>query len=227
MSIPCRGGEYATLTLLHATAGKVPIGAAVDLVSLVPWARHPDVCLRHIAIDAILRAIAFDRNQLSVPGMHEPEHHHYHHIFVALRAHLIGKGVRFDPAIFEGLMLEVTAADFARLVHGSWAEEAEGKGFLESVVVDAKSVRATSHHVPPDPAWPDTTWTTEIAEVKADERGQLVVSGRSSVESSSRGVNPKIEPSPYVFTFWPVAPDVMWMRDTPTAYWIKLRRKPG
>jgi len=226
-SLTCDHHGGATYTLLDAIAAKVPIHGDADLVQLVPWCRDADVCVRQIAMSAVVSRIGFDRNHLVIPHMHDPEHYLYHEILLALMAHLERGDVAYDPKIFAGLQLDVAQDDFPALIHGRWVEDIDPKtvNFASSVEVDASSVRVTQRHTSADPAWPDHTWTTKIAEVTLDEQRQYVVVGASDLESNAKGYRgDEIVPSQFVYSFWPVREDLVWFRDGPSAYWKKLRR---
>lgn len=226
-TLACSGSRSATLTLLGVAAKKVRVERDADLVGVARWARHEDPCLRHIALEVILPRIGYDRSQLSVPPMHDPEHYAYHDIFFSLKAHLDRARVAYDAKVFEGMMLDVKPTDFSTFVRGTWIEEIDGKGFQELLEVDGEHARVTSKHLPPDPKWPDTTQTTKIARVASNERGQLVLTGAWSVESNSAGyTGPKNEPAAFVLSFWPVRPDVMWFKNGEAAYWVKMKRAP-
>lgn len=226
-TIPCGGDRWATFTLLHSTAKKVHIERDDDLVTVARWARHRDACIRQIALQVILPRIGYDTNQLAVPSMHDPEHYEYHDIFVALKSYLDRKHVTYDANVFDGLMVDVKAGDFATLVHGKWVEEIENKGFQEFLDIDREESRVTSKHLPPDPKWPDNTQTTKIKNVTTTERGQFVLTGAWNVESNSAGYKgPKNEPAQFVYSFWPVKPGVMWFKNGETAYWIKMKKAP-
>ena len=226
-TLECDHHGYATYTLLHACAEKVPISSDRDLVALVPWLRDGERCIRQIAIDALLPKIGFDRNALSVPNMHDPEHVQYHDIFVALKTYLDGKKVAYDPIIFAGLLLTVDEKDFSSLMHGKWAQDTEGQklSFEDSVEVDAEFVKVIQKEMHDDPKWPLHTWTTKIRDVRVTERGQFMVTGAWDVESNAAGYKgQKIEPSQFVYTFWPVKKGVVWLGKDRPGDWMKLRK---
>lgn len=223
-SVQCERHGYATYTLLAGTARRLPIERDADLIDVVPWARASDPCIRYIAIEAIVRRIGFDTNRVSLPGMHEPEHHHFHEIHVALRAFFEARRVRVPPPLFAEMWLTVTPQDLAFFA-GSWHEDLSAtKNFQTSVELDAELVRVTSRRTQPDPAWPDHTWTTKIAKVTVDERARLIVAGAWDVESNAKGYQgQKIVPSGFTYAIWPVAADVIWF-DEGRNSWTKLRR---
>lgn len=222
-SLECRHG-FTTYTLLSATAKRVPIDTDADLLDLVPWAHDPDPCIRYIAIQAIVERIQLDTDPLSLPGMHEPDHHHFHEIFVALRRYLVGKQVRIPPRAFAGMYLDITSRDFATLT-GTWREDAQPmRNFQTTVAIDREHVVVTSRRTQPDPAWPEHTWTTKIATVTVNERGQYVVAGEWNVESNANGYRGQpITPSQFTYKFWPTRRDILWF-DENGGSWIELRR---
>ncbi len=207
-SLKCEHHGWVTYTLLFATANKVPIESDADLARLVPWTRNDDVCLRQIAIEAIIRKINFDSNRLATPGMHDPEHHDFHDVLVALNAYLKARKVPVDPKLFAGMMVDVTDKDFATL-NGKWEEQPEkGKNFRVSVELDGVLLRVTTKRTQPDPKWPERTSTTTIKAVHVNERGQFVVTAESSAAS---------------YSFWPVSKEIVWFLEG-DGYWTKLRR---
>lgn len=225
----CDGKPAPTYNLLRATAGKLPVKTDADVLSLVPWARHQNPCIRQIAIEALITKIGFDRDELSAPGMHEVEDHHFHDIMVSVQRFLEARKVSIPVEVFEGLYVTVTEKDFVPLLRGSWVEELEeGKGFQNVVELTDAELSVTSKHLPSDAAHPDHTWTTGLTGVTVNERGQFVVTGAWAVESNSAGFRGKrTEPSPFVYRFWPVAPGVVWFKNGEHAYWEKLRQRPA
>lgn len=216
-----------TLTNLSTIAKTVPITTDAELVQLVPWARHTDACLRHIAIEAILAHLpSYARNSLSVPPMHDPEHFQFHDIMVALTQHLDSKKIAWNPRVFEGLLVKTTLADFATLAHGKWVEEiGPQKGFQEFVTLDAKTVAVMSRHLPKDPKWPDHTWTSAVKTVTRDARGIFTLTCDWSQESNADGYQgDKQVPAQFSYSIWPVAPGIVWFREG-ERYWIKLKRQ--
>ncbi len=225
MTMVCSGGAHATYTHLAALGAKVPIRSDADLPALVPWARSGDACLRQIAIEAILRRIGYDRNELSAPGMHTLDDHHFHDVMLSLKRYLDQKHVGYRDAVFANLFLDVTERDFPALIRGAWMEVGEKKNFQDFVEVEAEQLRVTSKHTFDDPKHADTTWTTKIDRVSVNGRGQFVVTGAWNVESNDRGYHgDKVQPSQFVYTFWPVAPGVVWFKNGEHAYWTKLAR---
>lgn len=115
----CKRHGDATYTLLQATAQKLPVRRDSDVAALVPWARSGDDCIRQIALDAIVAKIGYAHNRLSVPGMHDPEHNHFHSILVSTKAYLGVPG--YDKRIFEGALIDTFTQGFltaARKVEG-------------------------------------------------------------------------------------------------------------
>ncbi len=225
--VECDGKPGATYTLLRATAAKVPLTSDADLISLVPWAKHPNPCLRYIAIKAIIAAIGFDSNKLSAPGLHEVEHHHFHDIMVSLKQHLDAKAVVIPAGTFDGMFVSLSAPEASALLRGAWVEHSEGKGFQDFVTFSSDSLVVTTKHLPTDPKHADHTWATKVDQVTVNARQQVVVTGVWNVESNGAGwKGEKIQPSQFVYTFWPVAPGVVWFKNGASAYWEMLRKAP-
>lgn len=106
----CKRHGDATYTLLQATAQKLPVRRDSDVAALVPWARSGDDCIR-IVLDAIVAKIGYAHNRLSVPGMHDPEHYHFHFI-VSTKAYLDARVPGYDKRIFEGALIDFSPKDF-------------------------------------------------------------------------------------------------------------------
>lgn len=226
--VECDGKPAPTYNLLRATAEKLPVKTDADVMRLVPWVRHQNPCIRQIAIEALITKIGFDRNELSAPGMHELEDHHFHDIMVSVHRFLEARKVTIPVEVFQGLQVTVTEKDFGPLLNGSWVEEVDGKGFQDFVELSEAELSVTSKHLPTDAAHADHTWTTGVTGVTVNERGQFVVTGAWAVESNSAGFRGKrSEPSPFVYRFWPVAPGVVWFKNGEHAYWEKLRQRPA
>lgn len=223
-SIPCGDGQYTTLTLLHASAVKLQASGEADLEALARWALHRDACIRQIALDAIVPMVGFDRNQLVVPHMHDPEHHVFHDILVSVHDQLGAKSVKLDAALFGPMMLDATADQILATVRGKWVEDHGQKGVQALVEVGPDTIAVTSKHLPADPKFPDVTWTSGLAPGTLDARRRYVVRGPWAFERYGAKEGPRQSPSPFVYSFWPVARDVVWFKDGESAYWIKLRR---
>jgi hypothetical protein len=226
-TVPCLKG-HATFNLLKATAAKVPIRNDADLIPVAKWARHPDPCIRQIALQAIVPSISYDANELSIPGMYDVEHYQFHDIFVSLQAHFVRKKVAYDPSIFEGMFVTPDTKGFHAYLDDNWVQAIdENSGVQEFVAIDSENVRVTSRHLPVDVKFPDHTQTTKIRNIVANEKQQYVLTGAWNIESNSAGYRgPKNEPAQFVYSFWPVKDDVMWFKNGATAYWIKMRRSP-
>src|SRR5262245_8545870 len=76
-SLICDHHDAVTYSLLAAVARKLPIRTNEDVVRLASWARDRDVCLRQIALEAIVHKVGFHANRLVVPSMHEKDHYLY------------------------------------------------------------------------------------------------------------------------------------------------------
>jgi hypothetical protein len=222
-STKCLHGDYATYTLLDAIAKRVPIASDDELPQLVKWARHPDLCVRDIALEAMIPRIGFDRNKLVLPSMHDPEDILFHDILATLASYLDAKHIAYDPKIFAGLLLKPSPHDFHKL-EGHWVEDAAGMNIIDVVEITQDEVRVTSQLTRPDPKWADHTETTKIKAVTIDH-GQFFVTGVYSVESDSTGFQgQRTTPAQFEYHFWQVSDDILWFKDA-TSYWTKLRRK--
>ena len=224
----CDHHGHATYTLLEMAAGKVPIETDADVARLIPWARDPDPCLRQIALEAILGKIAYDSNRLAVPSMHGPDHFQFHDILSSARTWLDARHAPYDAKVFDGLMLDITDAQFASWMKGQWEEEIEkSHNFQYLVAFDGAELRVTHDRTHPDPEWPVSTSKSAVAQVRVNDKRQWVVSIAWSEESSSRGYQGKrVEPSNRVYSFWPVSQDAVWFDNGNPGSWKKLRRKP-
>jgi hypothetical protein len=181
--------------------------------------------VRQIALEAVVRGIAYPRNELVLPSMHDPEHYLYHSILAAFEAYLDRRHVPYDAKSFDSLMLAPSAADFHTRLDGNWHEtDLENKGFVGVVELGRDEIRVTSKHVPPDPGWPDSTQTSKIANVTVDD-GQYVVTNAWSMESNAAGYRgPKNVPAQFVYRFWQVGEHVMWFKNGNSPYWDKFQR---
>jgi hypothetical protein len=227
-TLVCERHGYATYTLLAATASKVPIENDSDLPAVASWCRDDDPCIRQIALDSLIARIGFDRNQLVVPNMHDPEHFLYHDILVSLRGYLDAKHVPYDPRIFDGLLLDVGADAFGPLMHGAWEQDVDKRAynFLDFVEIDAEYIRVTTKETHGDPEWPDHTRTTKIKEVRVNERHQFVITGAWDVVTNAAGYRgERTTPAAFVYVLWPAKKGIVWLSGGPPSYWMKLRKK--
>lgn len=226
-TLECDRHGWATMTLLRACAAKVPIAQDRDLPALIPWLRDSDKCIRYIAMEVLIPKIGFDRNQLSVPGMFDPEHWQFHDIFVAFKSYLDTHRVAYEKAAFEGLFLTVSQNEFSSLIHGKWAEDTEGHkfNFEQSIELDAESVKLVQKEMNNDPKWPLHTWTTRIKSVRLGGRGQFVLTGEWDVESNANGYRGPQQASQFVYTFWLVKKGVLWFSEQHNPHsWKKFRK---
>jgi hypothetical protein len=216
-SLKCDHHGWVTYTLLDATARKVSAKSDEDVVRLARWARDPDVCVRQIALDVLVKKVGFDSNRLVLPDMHEPDNHLYHDIFVSVLAHLDAKQVRYSPKLVSGLMLDIRGTDFEATMRGEWRESTKGKNFIVIVAVNGNELRVTRARTEPDPKWPDQVWAGTVKSVQVNAKRQYVVSGVSSAG----------EPRNEAYVLWPVASNVVWFEDGAPGHWVKLRRTSG
>jgi hypothetical protein len=215
-SLKCDHHGWVTYTLLDATARKITPKSDEDVVRLARWARDPDVCVRQIALEALVKKVGFDSNRLVLPSMHEPDHYLYRDIFVSVLAYLDEKKVRYSPKLLAGMMLDIRGADFEATMRGEWRESPKGKNFIAIVAVNGGELRVTRARTEPDPKWPDRTWAGKIESVQVNAKRQYVVSGSAAGEAEDAS-----------HLFWPVTRDVVWFEDGSPGRWVKLRRTSG
>lgn len=197
----CKRHGDATYNLLQATAQKLPVRRDSDVAALVPWARSGDDCIRQIALDAIIAKIGYAQNRLSIPGMHDPEHYHFHSILVSTKAYLDARVPGYDKKIFEGALIELSPKDFS-LLHGKWKDsEARTKNFYPVVEIGPEKVRVTTKEKEPDPKFPDSTFTIKIKEVSVNDQAQFVVTGSPSQTAGRK------------YSFWPVSRGIVWFNN--------------
>jgi hypothetical protein len=224
ISLKCaRGG--ATYAFLNTLAARVPLDEDEELRQAIPWLKHEDPCIRQIAVTAVARKIGFDTNRLAVPGMHDPEHHYYHQIILALRSYLDERHVPYDPKAFEGMLVDVDDERFSSYLVGNW-EQADKKGWnlLDSVEVKDGIFYLSRRKVRPHPNWYDHTNTSKIKDVRTNMQRQYVISCEWSQESLANGfVSNKIVPSHVSYMVWPVTNHVMWLKEGDGS-WKKFRR---
>jgi hypothetical protein len=217
-----RGG--ATYAFLNTLAARVPLDEDEELLQAIPWLKHDDACIRQIALTAVALKIGFDTNRLAVPGMHDPEHHYYHQIILALKSYLDERHLPYDPKAFEGMLVDVDDKRFSSYLAGNW-DQADKKGWnwLNSVEVKDDMIHISRKKVRPDPDW-DHTNTSQIKNVRINEQRQYVISCEWDQQSIANGlVSRKTSPSQLSYVVWPVTNDVMWLREG-DGPWKKFRR---
>ncbi len=220
-SMRCAHGG-ATLGLLENTAARVPLDGDASLPALVRWARHEDPCIRDIAMHALVRELSFDKNQLVEPPMHEVDQILYRSILASAMNRLAKDGAPLDPIVVAGLDLAITDADFAPLLAGKWEENRGERSFQLVLTVEPKKLAFTQIDVPPNPAFPDTTWTVPIARVKLDARRAFLVEGASRTANTTGFVGEAQKPdAPFVIV--PVGGGVLWF-DQGFGSLVKLHR---
>lgn len=227
MSTRCPHHGGVTYTRLAGTASRLPIESDADVVALVPWTRDADVCLRQIALDAILARVGSKPGGETLPSMHEPDSVAFHDILHRTRAWLAKKGIAAPPRVFEGMGFDAQPADLVPRAQGRWQEDMTGRNFGTWLEVTATELRVTSHHAKPDPVWPDRTWTTTLGAVRVDDRGVFVVEGEGVEVAVGRAADSP--PVKRTYLVLPTAKDVLWLgmpveRQEPR--WTKLQRVP-
>jgi hypothetical protein len=219
------GEEHVTYNRLQRGAEAVPLESDADLVSLVPWARSPNECIRDIALNAILRRVPFEQKRLVIPSMDDVEHYLYHSIFVSLITYLEEHHVAFDPAVFAGMRLAPQSSDWEQSMLGDWDEDfREHKNFRVHANLAKDTLRVMTEETNHDPDWPDRTVTFHVARVRVDDQRQLVVESDTHAESTAKGMQGSAQNVAVELRFWPVEDDVVWFDQGYAGRWIMLRR---
>lgn len=198
-----RGG--ATYSLLYATSQKIPVATDAELRQVLPWARHTDPCIRQIAIDVLVTKLAYDRNDLSIPDMHDPAHYQFHAIHAALKARFDRKRIAYSPNDFGELVFVVEPTRAVEYLVGAWTEDVDATaGAQTQLAITPQASTLTSHHLPADARFADMVHTVTF-------KGLVIVDGHFVAKG---------DPAQQ---FWPVRQNIMWYRAL-SPYWIKLRR---
>jgi hypothetical protein len=213
--VKCPNHEHNTYGFLTSIATQVPIRKDSDLAALVKWTKHADACIRHIAIETIVKGIGFDRNELTI-SMSEPEDQMYHQIMVALAQDLRHKKVNYDNALFDGMFVTLEPDDVSAIVSGKWEEEVppdykwrerlkfDGTSFQMEILTKSKGQWLTDHEM---------INKVEATDITTEQQMLITVSQQ-------------ISPGKKVaFLIWPVSKDVMWFkRSNQFGTWKKFRR---
>lgn len=221
-SIRCLKTRGATFGHLDTLGKKVPVSDDADLAALVKWASHADPCLRHIADAAILARVPFDRNNLVVPSMDEPDHWLHHWILKTLKSYLDDKSVHYAPSIFAGMHLDPVATNWMLLLGGDWKEdETEPKNFFGSLTITKDEIAFKTREVHQDPDFPDHTLRFHVEGVHTNAKGQIVVDSDASTESTAKGYQGPRQAIRTTLVFWPIADRTVWF-DQGRNSWVKM-----
>lgn len=198
-----RGG--ATYSLLYATSQKIPVAADAELRQVLPWARHTDPCIRQIAIDVLVTKLAYNRNNLSIPAMHEPGNYQFHAIHAALKARFDSQRIAYTAGDFGELVFVVEPARAIEYLVGAWTEDVDASaGAQTQLAVTAQGSTLNWRHLPVDAKFSDMVHTATFKGLVLTD-GHFVAKGDPAQQ------------------FWPVTQNIMWYRAL-SPYWIKLRR---
>ncbi|MBN8421174.1 MAG: hypothetical protein J0L73_19820 [Verrucomicrobia bacterium] len=211
----CAQHDSRTYGFLGVIANQVPIREASDLTALVPWSRHDDLCIRQIALDAIVKSIEFDRDELVVPSMHDLEDYHYHHIMVALGQYLRQNKVSYDGALFDGMYVTIGPDDVAAFASGRWEQEDKPSlNFRDCVefsgtdlvmgIMDKNEGQWRIKH----------RGTSKVDSIKITPDQQMLISTSNQVSPDKKITQ----------MLWPVAKDIMWFKQQGSWNWTKFRR---
>lgn len=218
----CLKTRGATFGLLDRLGRSVPVTDDADLPALVKWANHADPCLRHIADAAILARVPFDKNNLVVPSMDEPDHWLHHWILKTLKAYLDDKKVNYAASTFAGMHLDPVAANWMMLLGGDWKEdETDPKNFYGSLVIAKDEISFKTREVHADPAFPDHTLRFHVEGVHTNAKGQFVVDSDASTESTAKGYQGEKQAVRTTLVFWPISDRIVWF-DQGRNSWVKM-----
>lgn len=214
-----RGATFGQLSNLGKT---VPITVDADLAALVRWSNDADPCLRHIATSAILERVPFDRNQLVIPSMDEPDHWLHHWILKALKSYLEDHHVEVPASTFAGMHLDPVAANWMALLGGVWKEdESLPKNFFGAVAITKDEIAFTTREIHQDPAFPDHTLRFRVEGVHVNTKGQIVVDSDASTESTAKGYQGELQATRTTLVFWPIRDRMIWF-DQGRSSWVKM-----
>ena len=195
----------ATYSLLFAASQKVPVATDADLRQVLPWARHSDPCIRQIAMDVLVTKLGYDRNNLSIPDMHDPTHYQFHAIHAALKTRFDQQRIAYSTGDFGELVFVVEPTRAVEYLVGAWTETVDANAGAQTLLaVTPQASTLTSRHLPVDARFADRVHTATF-------KGLAFVDGHFVAKG---------EP---VQQFWPVTQNIMWYRAL-SPYWIKLRR---
>lgn len=198
-----RGG--ATYSLLYATSQKIPVATDAELRQVLPWARHTDPCIRQIAIDVLVTKLAYDRNNLSIPDMHDSAHYQFHAIHQMLKARFDSQRISYTAGDFGELVFVVEPARAIEYLVGAWVEDVDANaGAQTHLAVTAQASTLTWRHLPVDAKFSDMVHTATFKGLVLTD-GHFVAKGDPAQQ------------------FWPVTQNIMWYRAL-SPYWRKLRR---
>jgi hypothetical protein len=222
-TLKCRRGG-ATYAFLDTLAARMPLDEDEELLQTIPWLRYEDPCVRQIALTAVARKIGFDMNRLGVPGMHDPEHHYYYQIIVALKAYLDEKHVPYDPKAFDGMLVDVDANTLSFYLSGNWEQADERRrNWLDSVQVGYDMIYISRRKARgPDPNW-DHTNICKVEKVRTSKQGQYLISCEWDQQLAGARLSKKVVPAQKSYVVWPVTKDVMWFNQVGFSS-LKFRR---
>jgi len=225
-STRCEHHGGVTYTRLGGIASRLPVESDADVVALVPWTRDPDLCLRQIALEAILARVERKPGGETVPDMHEPDSLEFHEILGRTRVWLQMKGIAAPPRVFAGMGFDAQPADLLPRAQGRWQEDMTSRNFGTWLEVTATELRVTSHHATPDPVWPDRTWTTPLGAVRVDDHDAFVIEGEGIEVATGKPDSPPLKRT---YLLLPTASDVLWIGTPLPGHqprWSKLQRVP-
>jgi hypothetical protein len=223
VSLICAKHGWVPYTLLAGAGSRLPLDDDEDLLKPIRWLKHGDPCIRQIAVDAIAQRIGFDTQRLAVPGMHDPEHFYNYQIVLALKAYLDQRNIKYDPIVFERMLVDVSTKPLSSYLTGKWEEPSEqGKNRVKSVEMEGDVIHVSNKF--PSKASLDHTNVSKIKEVTTNDQRQYVISCEWDEQWTTLGHVPKRHvPCQFSYVVWPVTNDVMWLNEGSRS-WIKFKR---
>jgi hypothetical protein len=218
----CAKHGWVPYTLLEGAGSRLPLDDDEDLLQAIPWLKHGDPCIRQIAAFAITQRIGFGTQRLSLTGMNDPEHFYNYQIVLALKAYLDQRNIKYDPTVFERMLVDVSAKPLSSYLTGKWEEPSERrKNILKSVEI-ADDVIHVSNKFRSKPSL-DHTNVSKIKEVNTNDQRQYVVSCEWDEQWALGCVPRRHVPSQVSYVVWPITNDVMWLKEA-SGGWKKFKR---
>jgi hypothetical protein len=222
----CRDAQGAMIPP-DTLARRAPVADPSDLVDLVPWMRHTDRCVRHVALWTVQRALQFDQALVNRASVQDPEDKDYHAIFFTLKRYLRDNKVNHNPAIFDGMYLTVYKYEFPSIVHGRWTQDRGLYGYDLEVDRDLVTLtRGSGSSISGDLPTP----VTRIKDVVVNDLGQFVV---TAVHPNNEVIYRRPDGDSWreyktlYYQIWPTGDDVLWLREARgSLQWTKFRRAP-
>lgn len=179
--------------------GKLRLTSDTDLAKMVRWLRSPDTCMRRVAEDLSWPKLGLGSGGMSV-SVQDTQGVEYHSILCAIKARLDATKTPYDPKIFDGTTVSLTAKEVASLLTGTW-REAVGSSSNRQLVLEftTDGLRLDDQTVHPEPNAVPRSWSGTNAE------GELDAMSRYALDAHSK------EGAVRHFLFWPITHDLVYM----------------